>query len=458
MDGRRKRSRGRTARHAGVVLLKRVLPSGAETWVARYVDPDTDRKKQETLGAADALTEETRARWAKAKADSLKSRETDIVGGAPRKTGSTLEAAVARFLADNATLREKTLRGYKDATTIMVEWARREGIDLADDLRAEHLKALHGYLKTKPRRAPKKNGKRYEQEEGKRFRSPHSVNRELRALKTCLEHLRALGLVPMLSRDAIEDNLKNLEKPVEEAQPVSEGDLLKIIAAWKRHDEDTVTLKTTGREVPRFTPLLRYFVFLLLTGMREGEARNLRWDRVDLSAKPSGAIRLTPEDTKTKRGRTLDLGVSPLLRELLATARLKAPEAVFVFGDAIDPKTKEAVPALTRETVESGRRHLLDKSEHGFGAPHFTWQQLRVTCACYLVNAPGIFGAGVSHFRESKQLGHSVVVAERHYTGVVHVAPEAKTLEAAMGVEAKLREALGLVAPAPAKAKDRGTG
>jgi integrase len=44
------------------------------------------------------------------------------------------------------------------------------------------------------------------------------------------------------------------------------------------------------------------------TGMRRGELLRLTWDRVDLKA---GVIRLRPEDTKTKEGRTI-----PLTKEL----------------------------------------------------------------------------------------------------------------------------------------------
>jgi len=72
----------------------------------------------------------------------------------------------------------------------------------------------------------------------------------------------------------------------------------------------------------------------------------------------------------------------------------------------------------------------------GYGAPPFTWQQLRVTCGTFLANS-NIFG-GASAYREARQLGHSTAIAERHYLGVVHVDPAAKTLEDAMGLAASL--------------------
>jgi hypothetical protein len=60
---------------------------------------------------------------------------------------------------------------------------------------------------------------------------------------------------------------------------------------------------------------------------------------------------------------------------------------------------------------------------------------LRSTCATYLTNAPGIFGAATV-FMSARQLGHSVMVAEKHYLGVHRGIPkEAHSLEAAMQIE-----------------------
>jgi integrase len=60
-----------------------------------------------------------------------------------------------------------------------------------------------------------------------------------------------------------------------------------------------------------------YFKPILLTayhtGMRKGEILNLTWDRVDLKA---GLVRLRPEDTKAREGRTI-----PLTKELSETLR-----------------------------------------------------------------------------------------------------------------------------------------
>jgi len=91
---------------------------------------------------------------------------------------------------------------------------------------------------------------------------------------------------------------------------------------------------------------------------------------------------------------------------------------------------KGRVFPFTRATAEAAAKRLRNE----YGAPEkFSWQILRSTCATYLTNAPGIFGAA-SAYRSAKQLGHSVQVAEKHYTDVLRGIPrDARTLEEAMG-------------------------
>jgi hypothetical protein len=64
---------------------------------------------------------------------------------------------------------------------------------------------------------------------------------------------------------------------------------------------------------------------------------------------------------------------------------------------------------------------------------------LRRTCGTFLTCASGIRGAG-SAWLSAVRLGHGIDVAQRHYWGAVNNIPvEAKTLEAAMGVEDAMR-------------------
>lgn len=444
-DGRRNKG---TAKHAGVVFQRRALPSGAVSWRARYTDPDTGKVVWETLPAVDAQDEAARTRWALAKKAENEDRAKDIAKGAPTKKGGTLEAAVERYFADvKAGLREKTIKAYGDATNAMLAWARAQGIESGDELRGEHLAALRAHLVNKPRHAQasgkgKGRGKRTATT---RKRSPRTVNRELRSIKTVLSYLRRLGLVPLVTRDAIMDNLEL----VPESRPVpvflKPTEIVKLIEAAGRHDADLFDLtrdeKARGLikgSTPRYPAILPYLALVLLSGMRADEARLLRWDAVDLTAAPAGIITLRPDDVKTKHGRQVDLVVSPALASMLALLRLRAGRNKFVFGDLVTKdKTKSSTvePALTRAAVEAARKRLV----RAFGSPRYSWQQLRVTCGTYLTNAPGIFGAA-SAYRSARQLGHSVTIAEKHYLGVVHVDPNAKTLEAAMKIEELLRK------------------
>jgi integrase len=427
MDGRRKR---KSQKHAGVVLYSRSLPSGAIAWVARWIDPDSGRRKTETLPPVLTL-EEQRTAWAARKAESLRDRTRCLAEGGPRKKNITIEGAVTRYFEDATYLRPKTRRAYRDSADELLEWARRRGLRLADDLRGEDLADFRATIV----RRPKKNG------DGG-ARKPSSVNKTLRSVGTILEHLRRLGLVPLLSSDTIRDSLPMLELPRPVPEPLRPAQLERIVAAMRRHDAEVFALtreeKEAGRaggETRRHDPILPYFATVLLSGMRRDEARVLRWSAVELGDGP-GSIVLSPEVVKTKHGRIVDLIVSPLLRDLLAALKLRSG-GPHVFGG------KEP---LTQDVLKSTIKRLVREHE----CPPFSWKRLRVTCGTYLANAPGIFGAA-SAYREAKQLGHSVVVAEKHYLGVVRVDPAATTLEAAMGIEEQLREALDLTEERAAK-------
>jgi len=432
VGGRRRGWRNR----GGLALLRREGPDGTVRWLARYRDPENPGKVKHETVPAGLTTEEARSKWAAKRAAEIIKRVDDIDHGAPTKKNVRLEDAVARFYEDNATLRRQTLRAYRLGTDAMLRWATEHRLELADNLRGEHLKALRGWLANKPlmrQEAGKARNKAHSPTD--RARSPYTVNRELAPIKTCLEHLRQLGLVPMLSRDAILDNLKRVKTPRPVPEYLKPSALVALVEAAKRHDEATFKLtrdeKAEGLSrggSPRFAPILPYLATVLLTGMRADEACSLKWAAVDLDAEPGGNVTLRPEDVKTKQGRLVDLSVSPLLREMLTAMKVRAGGATLVFGED-----------FTYAAVETARKRL----KKVFGAPPFSWQGLRVTCGTFLANAPGIFGAA-SAYREARQLGHSVTVAEKHYLGVVHVSPEAKTLESAMTIEKPLRNALAV--------------
>lgn len=194
----------------------------------------------------------------------------------------------------------------------------------------------------------------------------------------------------------------------------------------------------------RFEPIAPFVAFLLLSGCRVGEALTLKWEAIDLDAldgdsKKVGEIHLKAADVKTAQARVVDLSVTPALRALLAAMKLRAGKNRFVFGGR---------DSLPYSAVEGARKRLRTE----YGAPTFSWQNLRQTTASFLTNAPSIFGSA-SAYRSAAQLGHAVEVAQRRYVGLVRgISRDARTVEAAMQIEPTLQRVLSTIGSVPTRA------
>src|SRR5690606_38214138 len=214
-------------------------------------------------------------------------------------------------------------------------------------------------------------GKRGQKCETGVTRSAVSVNRELRTMKTILNHWRAGGELPNLDRDAIADCLKAMA--VERSKPahLKHAQIERLLRACMRHDAATFAetrdehagLRPVGT-TPRYLPIAPFAVFLLLTGCRRGEALRLRWADVDLDAvddagEVAGEFTIYASEAKTKRERSVYLEVSPALRHMLVTMKAAAT------GDRV-------FEGYTATLVDAARRRLLSE----YGAPAFDWQAL----------------------------------------------------------------------------------
>lgn len=431
--------------HPGVVLLKPDPDGRHPNWRARFVDPDTGRSVKETIDRLLAPSEETRRVWAIRKAKALAKRRTDIDNGANRATGTTLEEALKSYYRDHPQLRPATLEAYQGATKKFLAWAGRVGLKSADDVTGPRLVAWKAEVVREPKLKRARGKKRGSQQATAEPRSPYTINRELRSVGTVLQYLRRLGLLPRITSDDLADGLKLLTTSKERVDYRKPHELQKLLDAALRHDaatfaatrEELAGLRPVG-STARYQPIAPSCAFVMLTGMRFGEAIDLEWKAVDLEAldhdgKPVGEIHLTAA-TKTKRARTVGLEVSPLLRKMLAALKLKTGGKGSVFG-------------LTRETAEAARRRLVAE----YGAPASCgWQALRRTCGTYLTNAGGIFGAS-SAYMSARQLGHSVQVAEKHYLGLIRGLPrDARTLEDAMQITAELERVIASIGARPA--------
>lgn len=427
--------------HPGVVLLQRVLPSGTVTYQARYRDPDTGRVRKPLLDLTELSTHDRRREWAIDLSEHLAKRRMDLKRGAPKRTITPLGTAIDDFYKSAALrLRPATVSTYKLRIGRFRDWAAAVGVRLVEELTPAHLATFREVIIADGRKAVVRGGRRGQRAADEKVRAAATMNSFFTNAKTLLNHLRALGIAPLLSRDSISDSLKPLPVPHEQPGFLTQSQLDKLLRAASAHDaqcfietrNEHARLRVPGT-TRRYVPIAPFIAFLLLTGCRRGEALSLRWSDVDLDALDNqeskvGVIRLRATATKTHRARTIGLEVSPALRDLLAAMRERADGAERVFR-FVDADGKEA--PYTSDLVEAARRRL---HAAPYDAPMFDYQLLRSTCATYLTNSPGIFGNATA-FLSARQLGHSVAVAERHYLGVIRgISKSAHSLEAAMGV------------------------
>jgi integrase len=388
----RKKRRVRSP-HPGVVLLKadKAARIGCR---ARYLDPDAGRMVKVTLQRIDAKTIDTQKKWAIAKSEQLQRIQRDRALGIVRPADVALTEAVKLFLGAGR-LRPRTVRVYGDALATFVDHVQAK---LTRELTVAHLDAFKVARDKAPKLVPLKGGKRGQAKATGR-RSPHSVNKELRAVSAFLRWGRK-GAGVVLSRDDIAEGLGRLAAPLERKSFLRPDQIRELLGAAKRHDVDTFKLKRDGsRDAPKYpaiTPLVR---FLLLTGLRVSEALAIEWSDVT-----DDSIHVRAAVSKTKQARDVDLTVAPT-----ALPSKRGTGMVFPF---------------TAGELRAAQRRLIDDHE----APDWSPQGLRRTCSTYFTNA---FNA----WRSAKSIGHSVVIAERHYAGLVKVPTGCTTLEQAMGID-----------------------
>jgi integrase len=431
--------------HSGVVLTPRSLPGGGTSWRARYRDPDTGKLVFVTLNSVALPTHAARRQWAIRKSQNLAKRRMAIAGGATLITRTPLSEAVEGYLvACENRLRKRTLEVYRDAANKFLSWTEESGIENLSELTAAKLTTFRESRIGTRKRSVKKGGGRGRRKNSTALRSVSSINIELRSIKTMLLQWRSEEKLPNVDREAISRCLKSLPIPREAPAYLSSGACRKLLESALRHDREVFKITREEHDglrpigsTRRYEPIAPFVIFLLLSGCRVGEALALRWSDTDLDAldadgRKVGEIRLRGSATKTKQWRVIGLEVCPSLHSLLATMRLKSGGEGYVFGGKAP---------LPHTRVEAARKRLL----RVYGAPRFSWQNLRQTTGTYLTNAPGIYGAA-SVFMSAQQLGHSVAVAERHYLDVVRGIPrEARTLEQAMQIEDITREVVDSV-------------
>lgn len=433
--------------HPGVKLKKRTRKSGATSWRAHYIDPDTGREVAKTLSPT-LSTKEARTIFAKNLAKGVEKRRMERASGVRLITPTKLEDAIQSYLdAETGIRAPKTLEGHRLALKQLRGWAAQDSIKTTADIRPDRLPGLKDFVTQAPKLLVAQGARQGARKGSTALRSPVTVNRELRSLKALLNNWRRRRLVP-LTADDITESLKALSEPRKAPTYYSPEVLNQILEAALRHDADCFTAtrnELRGGGLPggtfKYEPVAPFAAFMMLTGTRVACALALEWDDVllnalDESGNRVGQIDVPAEKTKTRMDRTVGLEVSPQLRRLLIGLKLRSGGQGRIFE------------GLTKDGITKARRRLTNL----YGAPMFTWKHMRSTCATYLASAPSIFGAA-SVFRSAAQMGHSVSIAEKHYLRAVRgIARDARTLEVAMQVQDVLHGVIVSVEVASAQA------
>jgi hypothetical protein len=166
----------------GVVLIKPNANSRAG-WRARYTDA-SGKVRKVTLERIDAKTADTRRVWAVRLSEQLQRVRSDAKAGVLRTYENVpLTEAVKRYVAAHPRLAVRTSVAYRDAVDTLARG--REKMSTAQ-LTPAVLAAWRDERALAPTGSAK--GKRGEQRTLSRLRSPHSVNRELRAVATNIEY------------------------------------------------------------------------------------------------------------------------------------------------------------------------------------------------------------------------------------------------------------------------------
>jgi integrase len=409
--------------------------------LARWTDPRSGRARELSLSSLGLSTEEARRDWAIRKSRSLDSERAALkAGDAPTVPDVGLRAAVDDYLARSAEhLRPLTVRGYKHSLERFATWAAKAGISVINELRPEHLSGFKASLLRARKQRVIRSGRRGEHGPSDKQYSAVSLNTYFRALKVFLNAERRLGRTPRVDRDAISDRLRSERTERPRPRFLRPPQVRKLLEAALRHDRATFRLTRAEKDgnlpvgsTPRFPPVAPFVLTCLLGGFRLSEALVLRWQNFDAEA---GEIILPASAVKTKQERSVDLRVSPSLTLLFTALRLRSTGPYILGG-------KEP---LSADFAKAARERLVQT----FEAPAFGWQDLRRTCSTVLCNAQGIYQAAAP-FLAAKRCGHSVVISEKHYAGLLRDLPrEARTIEAALGIEDLaaeiVREAQGIV-------------
>src|SRR5262249_19848838 len=136
-----------------------------------------------------------------------------------------------------------------------------------------------------------RGGKRGARKQTAEPRSPYTVNKDLRTVRTILGYLRRLGLLPHANLEDLLFSLEPLRVSTIRLDYRKPHELQQLLESALAHDEQMFTetrdehagIRPTGT-TKRYNPIAPFIACALLTGMRLGEVVDLDWRNVDLEA------------------------------------------------------------------------------------------------------------------------------------------------------------------------------
>jgi len=397
------------SQHKSVWILN---PAGRHGYRLKYRDPDTGKLRRETLKSAKCQADtkaggRAREDSAARKYNELLRREIALESGAMRYRKVPLEDAERRYMDTLKT--DSTRETYHDGTRILLAWARSQGVRNTNDVTRGRLVEFREHLST------------YDG-------APATFDRRLRAVKSMIRFWIDAELCAKITYDDLK-RVKQKGEPVADRVWLTPKQCQKMLEAALRHDREIADTS--------WLPIAPFVMYVLLGGARVAEALALDWSHIDLDAlnvngEKVGEIVVPATVSKTKKRRVIGLQESPSLRRMFAALQLQS-------GRKTAP-----VWNFTRMAAKRSRGRVIEE----FGSPPFTYQQLRVTCDCYLNNSPGIYG-GAAAFMAAKRLGHSVAISEKYYASAIRgIRPELHTLEGVLGITEQCDQIINAVASA----------
>jgi integrase len=387
----RKAARKRGKAHPGVAILS---PAGGHGWRLKYRDPISGRVKRPAVPPDSVGSVDAREAYAVYVWGQLQEVIALQRSGRSTPADVRIEDALTQWLASE-NWAPATKRLYKSAGNALAQYVGPARLvrDITPLLLANFRLAARS---ARPRLRGRRNATG--------VRELVSVNHELRMVGSFLRWAR-LGAGCTLSRDEIAELCKAFRTRHERKAFLETAALRRLLELTRKHEAQCFPA----------------IVCLLLTGVRRAELAQLDWSWVD----DGDRIRMPAAATKTAHVRDVDLTVAP---------------------EALPPRTAAAGPIFpaTADQVRYAFERLRQRDP---ALAHVSAHALRRTCATYFTNA-------FNPWRSAKSLGHSVMIAERYYAGLVRVPTGCTTLAQAMGIE-------DLLLPPAAKVRkpryDRGT-